>query len=670
MKRLPIILILTLLIGTAWARNTGDVYHEVQVVDEVGANVTTISSVEIYAPDTTTNAVIYKDRNRQNAITIPMTTGSTNTTLSNGRFNWYGPDGYDFSITDGTNIATNADHRTRTSSESVIVFPTYLTSISSTTYSNTQSATFGTSGDWVLSAGAVADTFTAIPATTSTSTFNIGSASFTGDFRTFGDGGFHVIWDASEATLELLDNVTLAVGTGDDYTITHNGTTTTIAGAHTTSGIVTQTGDILFDGTAADIRWDASEDTIGVLDNAVIGFGNTAAAPDVEMTWDTDSFNITAVTTDVPWELGDTTNGFDMTYFFETAGQFRTDFDGDFINLTDDMDLRFGTGASSDGDFQISSSSANLLTIGQIVAGTGSVAVGVDDAGLDWTFYGDTTAIFSMWDTSANVWHYEGQAVVFEFEGATADGSETTLSVTDPTADVVYTLADAGAGTYSLMSSTLATNAPEVANSVTGGTNQLIFEGTVDAHEHVVTATDATADVVWTLADGGASTVSVMASTLATNFPEIANSVTGGTNQLIFEGTVDGFETILTATDATADATLTLPDDSGDVVYAPAGAVDYAAGAGALPLTHVLITYESTGGAEALTLANGKDGQVIVITHDTDGGNGVVTPATAAGWTSIDLADAGDTVALLYVNTAGWALLGTSGNAAPPVVTP
>jgi len=71
--------------------------------------------------------------------------------------------------------------------------------------------------------------------------------------------------------------------------------------------------------------------------------------------------------------------------------------------------------------FQISSSSANLLTIGQIVAGTGSVAVGVDDAGLDWTFYGDTTGNYIKWDTSEDTLTGNLGNVLFTTVDAEAD---------------------------------------------------------------------------------------------------------------------------------------------------------------------------------------------------------------------------------------------------------
>ena len=76
-KKLTIVLLLALL-STALAVQP---YHEIQIVDERGVKVTTITSVEIYAPDTTTDAVIYSDRGEQNTITIPMTTGSANTQI-------------------------------------------------------------------------------------------------------------------------------------------------------------------------------------------------------------------------------------------------------------------------------------------------------------------------------------------------------------------------------------------------------------------------------------------------------------------------------------------------------------------------------------------------------------------------------------------------------------
>lgn len=167
-----------------------------------------------------------------------------------------------------------------------------------------------------------------------------------------------------------------------------------------------------------------------------------------------------------------------------------------------------------------------------------------------------STLVTNDVDVANSIWAVSNGIM---FEGATINTSEIKLTAADATADAVFILPDAAAATYSLMSSTLATNAVDIANSVTGGTNQLIFEGTANEFETIITATDATADTTVTIANG--ATGSIMVSTLATNAPDIANSVTGGTNQLLFEGSAaDNFETIITATNPTADTTVTIAD--------------------------------------------------------------------------------------------------------------
>ena len=85
------------------------------------------------------------------------------------------------------------------------------------------------------------------------------------------------------------------------------------------------------------------------------------------------------------------------------------------------------------------------------------------------------------------------------FEGATEDAFETLLLFADPTADRTMTFPDA-AGTF--MFSTLATNAPEIVNSVWGVSNGLALEGaTADDFETTISPTDATADRTITFPD-------------------------------------------------------------------------------------------------------------------------------------------------------------------------
>ncbi len=104
-------------------------------------------------------------------------------------------------------------------------------------------------------------------------------------------------------------------------------------------------------------------------------------------------------------------------------------------------------------------------------------------------------------------------------------------------------------------------------------------------------------------------------------------------------------------------------------IVAVSGATTKAGAVLAVPITHRFVTM-TTGGAEALTLANGAPGQLLTITLGTDGGDGTLTPATCTGFATIVFADAKDTATLLYVDdTVGWVLVGYYGTAAPPVVS-
>lgn len=95
-----------------------------------------------------------------------------------------------------------------------------------------------------------------------------------------------------------------------------------------------------------------------------------------------------------------------------------------------------------------------------------------------------------------------------------------------------------------------------------------------------------------------------------------------------------------------------------------------AADALVIPTSQPYVAKTTGGDAEALTLANGEPGQILVINLVTDGGGtGTLTPVTATGWATIAFADAGDVAVLLYVNdTMGWVILSTYGLIAQPTV--
>lgn len=82
------------------------------------------------------------------------------------------------------------------------------------------------------------------------------------------------------------------------------------------------------------------------------------------------------------------------------------------------------------------------------------------------------------------------------------------------------------------------------------------------------------------------------------------------------------------------------------------GGVQTLTGAGAVDVTNA-VTLVVTTGANALTLADGVDGQVKKIVMKTDGGDGTLTPAHFGSGSTITFNDAGDSVTLLFVN-AKW----------------
>lgn len=119
------------------------------------------------------------------------------------------------------------------------------------------------------------------------------------------------------------------------------------------------------------------------------------------------------------------------------------------------------------------------------------VALNTTDYLINCKNYLDTSALTTLGVLAG--------ASPLSFEGATANDYETTVAVTDPTADRTVTVPDAG-GT--VMLSSLATNGADAANAVTGASNGLVFEGaTANDYETTIAPTDPTADRTITLPD-------------------------------------------------------------------------------------------------------------------------------------------------------------------------
>jgi len=82
-------------------------------------------------------------------------------------------------------------------------------------------------------------------------------------------------------------------------------------------------------------------------------------------------------------------------------------------------------------------------------------------------------------------------------------------------------------------------------------------------------------------------------------------------------------------------------------------------GAGAVDII-ATVTHLVTGGADALTLADGTEGQRKIIVVKTDGGEGTLTPTNLGNGSTITFTDAGDAAELFFTN-GNWYMVG--GNA-------
>lgn len=84
-------------------------------------------------------------------------------------------------------------------------------------------------------------------------------------------------------------------------------------------------------------------------------------------------------------------------------------------------------------------------------------------------------------------------------------------------------------------------------------------------------------------------------------------------------------------------------------------------GPGAVPVTQYRHRLTTTGTADAITLANGTNGQKILITYVAEGASGdsaVLTPASLLGYTTITFNDIADSAELMYDSTsAAWLII-------------
>lgn len=84
-------------------------------------------------------------------------------------------------------------------------------------------------------------------------------------------------------------------------------------------------------------------------------------------------------------------------------------------------------------------------------------------------------------------------------------------------------------------------------------------------------------------------------------------------------------------------------------------------GPGAANVTQGATAITTTGTNDAITLADGAEGQEKVIFHAVDGGSFVLTPTTKTGWSTFTSTVAGECISLRFTATRGWIITGSFG---------
>ena len=205
---------------------------------------------------------------------------------------------------------------------------------------------------------------------------------------------------------------------------------------------------------------------------------------------------------------------------------------------------------SSTGEFGTSAIPNSQLANDDITIGSTAVALGATASTLAGLSSVSTGELFVPSQDAANSVRITSADIIFE--GATADNFETSLRVTDATADRIITFPNE--------SGTVLTNASSIANSnlanstITFGSASVALGSTVTG----ISLTNIQAITKLQVGEeGGAGNIVLHAS----------NS--GGFSQgITFEGasgSADANETLLAVTDPTADRTITLPDATGTV---------------------------------------------------------------------------------------------------------
>ncbi len=442
--------------------------YTLTVLNEKGEPVTGLTSVDIQTTDAGTSATIYSD-DQATAKTNPIVSGLSTGTITF----WYAETSCDIVLTDGTNTVTIQDftpvmHTVEfysgaytyaaiaiTGTATVGGVATFASDVnfngtydviwddSRSQLSFADNATLGLGGAYeaagdftlkfdatdLLMEAATADTIWKRGATTNFDEVIYGDTAtdyiyydtsaelcyFEGFDLRFNDGDFLKFGDDSDwtfdsSTTKILDIVPL---TTDETSAIYIGADE--AGADVKMFAATSGDYAEFDASAGAFNFE--DVSIALGDGTKILFGDTLGTGDFQLSDESDVLTFDVVVGGTgEMAIGNDADDVPLKWYGETTGAF-VYFTGDIVQV-DKMKISFSEGDGllfgddlGTGDISITGTS-NVLTFGQVVAGTGSVAFGVNDAGVDVLLYGDAASAAAQWDASLNKFNLMGDAAI------------------------------------------------------------------------------------------------------------------------------------------------------------------------------------------------------------------------------------------------------------------
>jgi hypothetical protein len=249
-----------------------------------------------------------------------------------------------------------------------------------------------------------------------------------------------VTTDAAERVLlskqtKLADSVKLSFGDADDITMAWDGTDFDVLQATANSSIkmgVSGAGiDLVLYGDTAtyDVTWDQSADSLLFNDNAKLVLGTGS---DITVYWDATDLLVAQAAADSFVKWGVSGAGINHLFYGDTAGRNLTwDQTNDQLLFNDSTILAIGTGAGGVGDIALSWD-ATRLNVTQLTTNS-EIRWGVDGAGIDQMWYGDTASTTMNWDQSADSLIFTGACRVV-FTGTTGQPE---MHLTDNLADAL-----------------------------------------------------------------------------------------------------------------------------------------------------------------------------------------------------------------------------------------